>query len=1116
MADKQLLGRDSPGTAITDMRDEWAKLRCWLENLVNLDLWGPAQMILARLSGLDPKKRSISFAAACDLYKWFSHEAEIKFADSICEAEVFWLASIHIAFGQLLVSNQSTADSRFHNRRARAILSRFSDHFDPVCFYPWVGVDLRFQEIKLDLVDTRDRLEEIETLVKLSQENEDLTNENELLHELLNLKLDRQYFVGLEGLLDRQEELEERLRPNVTNLILTRNMVWSMTGNQQSGGQLEWYDKFERKYPTSPILQYGQPPTVPVDPPNTDDYFDIPITLFFKATAKYFIMANLRDIDSLPKAQQEMNLFQSHMDIPFLQKNAGDVDNVHLPGENWSDSNIDVSTGLEVLMTSLQDSQRRQRLRDSDITAILQNDIINEPRTARSQLNTESVRSALYGAQVSSEQFLARMNAIQSWLDYDDNSSRQSSKQSMIICLFLGYCRSGTNPMDGLIEALNTKKSHLRFNVEVTEACVHYIHSCNDDIRNRFLATKVGMKLSVIRHIHIKIRGGDADQSGLTSCQADCLKLLQECTQSEATTDLRLLAAIHLEIAQLGLDMTIATRDESLISSNLSDADVCFEQHRSELSALSREHALTLKSQWRAVNIEYSILLDMAIQRFKSQVQRAEIIKNLTDRDLGSAQLWNWVQKSKGRAVNDLLGVGAALPRQMTEMAYQLNGGKEMLDEWIEKRQSLQKQPTHQLRKDLRALEFQMQRIPETRELVALARGKAVDVANMNALFEMLPEAERTKIVLVDWYAPASDQPELEELMMITFRYDTAPRMFQLDPDLMRQAKSWINLFPGSTTPDWSKAWQEVQKVRALIEPLLDVTEPDDFLVLCPTGVLHRFPCHALLIPSTKETNGKVDHEGDITLLERNTLVYTPSMSLFRLCAYARTSSLPIVNPFRAAIATPLPRGGPSACALARFLGCEAFEGRAVSTEEVISICEEADFFHFYGHVHNRDEDKPIDAHLLLYTDDSENNVTCDRAHDKNDALSARDIISRVKLRNGAHVNLIACDSGVAYATQGDDMLSLLTAIFLAGARSACTTLWNVIASSADDWIELLIAEWKLAETRSEKRVNFVNVAECAREATLKLMKENGCSREDNMQSWAPYIYHGFWDIRDK
>ena len=100
-----------------------------------------------------------------------------------------------------------------------------------------------------------------------------------------------------------------------------------------------------------------------------------------------------------------------------------------------------------------------------------------------------------------------------------------------------------------------------------------------------------------------------------------------------------------------------------------------------------------------------------------------------------------------------------------------------------------------------------MQRILEIGEIVALAWGKAVDINNMDALLGTLREADRTNIILVDWYAPTSDRPDVEDLMMITFRCNTAPRMFQLDPDLVSETSQvLVFLLPSSTTPEWTKA----------------------------------------------------------------------------------------------------------------------------------------------------------------------------------------------------------------------------------------------------------------------------------------------------------------------
>ena len=157
---------------------------------------------------------------------------------------------------------------------------------------------------------------------------------------------------------------------------------------------------------------------------------------------------------------------------------------------------------------------------------------------------------------------------------------------------------------------------------------------------------------------------------------------------------------------------------------------------------------------------------------------------------------------------------------------------------------------------------------------------------------------------------------------------------------------------------------------------------------------------------------------------------------MFCLCAYAwivpLTSSLPNESSLSAAIATPLPKCDPSTRTLAEFLGYEASEGAAVDIEAVISICEEAEVCQIYGPVYNRDELNPIITHLLcIKWCASGGNATCDGTHDEDAMLSAKDIVSRVKFREGDHVNLIACDSGVSYTNQGDDTGDAMCGILL-------------------------------------------------------------------------------------
>ena len=1114
-ADKQLPGQNVVWTNVANNSEAWATLQDWLKYLVRLDLWGQAQIILTQLSGYDPKRRGISYEVSHRLCEWISNEAEVKFRDSPSEPQAFWLASIHVTFGRLLISDQNTTNGRGHIRRARFLLSRYSGSIEPVDFSPWTGMDLRLEEIKYDIADAEDRIAKTTALAGLARENGDLTTESIALRDILDVGPRYLKSGELETLFDRLEEVDGHLGPNLSFLIITLATEGRIASEQRRGSLLEWYNRFERRYPTSPIIRYGQPPMYPVETPKHDDYLDIPMLLFYRATGNCLLSAGMMDLKGAQKWKQEMDLFQSNLDGTLLQKLAADIDGVILPKGSWMETSSLINTTLEALTNLLQDSKRRQRLRPKDVTMIFQDNVGMAPNAVSSQISIESLQTALYGAGVSSEQFLARISAVQRCMEYDDQSSRRSSIQSLIICLYVGSISESDSMQSSIV------------NPCVSKSLVRYIRSCNNDVRSRWFTFRVRMELVVIRNKRGMLLGGTVDRSNLSSCHTDCLELLKECEESEHPIDLLLVASLHLEAAQWEVMLTIESSEYSQILSHLDAANDCFEQLRSELSALNSKDALTLKSQWRVMQLDNSILLEVAIQLFKREVIRANSSGDTASRATVATELWNWVQKSKGRAVNDLLGLNATNSCQMEEALKSTIGGKETLDQWTRDRQNLHEKPTHQGRRDLLALELRMQETPEAKALIELAQGKAVTAEDMNTLLVTLPEVERSKLILVDWFQNNVDNSVPSKLTMMIFRYNEVPQIFPLDSTLIAEVQTWVDTVPGSATPKWSTAWRDAQRLCGLIKPLLGATKPDDTLVLCPSGILHRFPIHALLLPPTDEAHGEEGNQAEMTLLERNTIIYTPSMSIFRRCVHARsnpsTSMSSDADRFRAAIATPLQVGGPSTRAISKFLGREAYEGSHVNAESLINLSKEADLLHFFGHVHNRDEANPLNAHLLLYTGrgrESDRNVSCDGSHDKDAMLSAEDIIDRVKLREGAHVNLIACESGVSYPAPGDDLLGLLSAIFLAGARSACTTLWPVSSNSAGEWTELLVKEWKLARRRENSRggeaASFIDLAQCARRASLELKREEDeVGQEGCMETWAPYVFHGFWKIHD-
>ncbi len=171
--------------------------------------------------------------------------------------------------------------------------------------------------------------------------------------------------------------------------------------------------------------------------------------------------------------------------------------------------------------------------------------------------------------------------------------------------------------------------------------------------------------------------------------------------------------------------------------------------------------------------------------------------------------------------------------------------------------------------------------------------------------------------------------------------------------------------------------------------------------------------------------------------------------------------------------------------------------------------------------MHNRDTANPMNAHLLLYTgsQDRGDDAICTGEPDKSTWLQAREILAHVSFREGAHTNTIACDSGVSYDASGNDMLGLIPALFMAGARSACLTLWAVDASVADDWTAQFVHAWEIAREEAQLRegaADLVNLAPCARTASLSLMGFSSTDRATRMRKWAPYIYHGFSELQDQ
>ena len=65
-------------------------------------------------------------------------------------------------------------------------------------------------------------------------------------------------------------------------------------------------------------------------------------------------------------------------------------------------------------------------------------------------------------------------------------------------------------------------------------------------------------------------------------------------------------------------------------------------------------------------------------------------------------------------------------------------------------------------------------------------------------------------------------------------------------------------------------------ELRPLVEPIIQIAQEGDLLVLCPTGFLHRVPLHTAILEGDKD-----DPESIIPLIARHPIVYTTSLTIY-------------------------------------------------------------------------------------------------------------------------------------------------------------------------------------------------------------------------------------------
>lgn len=431
-------------------------------------------------------------------------------------------------------------------------------------------------------------------------------------------------------------------------------------------------------------------------------------------------------------------------------------------------------------------------------------------------------------------------------------------------------------------------------------------------------------------------------------------------------------------------------------------------------------------------------------------------------------EAWTWVQHAKARALSDILGSGSTPPaRVMAQLEKQPDSFKFVLNERelalrISKASAAEKIG---LREELETLRQRMGQDPSLTEYLELRTGTALDPADLES---MLSEDAGTtrRCVCIDWYAVE------DRLFLIAARTGGEPEMVEL-PLPLSHVRDFVarNLGPENFRGNLLDAPEVLFELESLIAPLAHLSNPEDLLILSPTGPLHVLPLQALEIDSEP-------------LLVRNPVVYCPSFSVMRQCL-ARHRIL-ADQPVTALFGDPngdRPEAFKLMAHLERLLATQAFIGKDVTRQTFGEAISGRDLIHFQGHaVHVPSE--PLNSFLAL----ADGNLT------------AREIFGLSQL-SAELVTLSACESAASVIAVGDEPLGLIPAFLYAGANSVLATLWKVHQASAALTMRLF---YELLTDRN----TLLDKALSLRQAMLIVRSTPGF---DAPYHWAPFVLHGSW-----
>ncbi|GME60238.1 hypothetical protein BR93DRAFT_208319 [Neofusicoccum parvum] len=276
---------------------------------------------------------------------------------------------------------------------------------------------------------------------------------------------------------------------------------------------------------------------------------------------------------------------------------------------------------------------------------------------------------------------------------------------------------------------------------------------------------------------------------------------------------------------------------------------------RCDMAALKPERAVLAKQALRRDDNAQAVY-DVAIQ----------VHNHVEDYE----NTWNWIQRSKARSVSDMLALGVNLPADLVSEIDQHPELREQMDQersLLESIGEAQSSEKIYLQKQLDALRKKMRAKPILQKVLDLREGQPVSVSGLRDLGKRRAAEGQSRVVFVDWVAINGhihclivSESEVKKVAIgLTVEDATEWKKTYLRQEGRKNHPLEEDEMPESETADNAPPHNPIAALRKLFKYVQEVVQ---------------------------ETNDAIiDENSDTSLIERNPIVYTSSMTTLEHCA---------------------------------------------------------------------------------------------------------------------------------------------------------------------------------------------------------------------------------------